>query len=197
MSLVSRAIGIITQPKNTWYEIKGEQATVGSLYTSYAMILALIGPVATFIGLSLIGRSAGIFGTIRIPIGTGIVHLIVGYALALVGVYVSAMVINLLAPQFSSRQDLISAMKLVVYSMTPGWIGAVLTIIPALGILGILFALYGLYILYLGLPIMMETPSDKVVVYLIVSIVVIIVVTVIIGLITGLILGGAMVATRM
>ena len=43
----------------------------------------------------------------------------------------------------------------------------ILDIIPFLGILTIVGILYGLYILYLGLPILLGTPKDKVVTYVV------------------------------
>jgi hypothetical protein len=76
---------------------------------------------------------------------------------------------------------MVHALKLVVYSMTPVWVAGVLNLIPALAPLGIIAALYSVYIFYLGLPVMMETPADKVVPYMAVSALVIIVVSVILG----------------
>ena len=77
-------------------------------------------------------------------------------------------------------------MKLAVFSMTPGWIAGVLYIIPMLGILVILANLYGIYVLYLGFNTpLMETPKDKVIIYLIVSIVVIVVLMIVVGVILG------------
>ena len=100
--------------------------------------------------------------------------------------YVFGIVINALAPSFGSKQDLPSAMKLAVFSMTPGWIAGVLYIIPMLGVLVILASLYGIYVLYLGFNTpLMETPKDKVIIYLVVSIVVVTVLMIVVSVILG------------
>jgi len=52
-------------------------------------------------------------------------------------------------------------MQLVVYAMTPVWIGGLLVLYPPIGIIGLFFGLYGLYILYLGFPDMMKTSQEK------------------------------------
>jgi hypothetical protein len=79
-----------------------------------------------------------------------------------------------------------NAMKLAVYSMTPGWLAGVLYIIPYLGIVAILGGLYGLYLMYLGFETpMMETPKDKALGYMLISIIVVIVLFVVFGLIQG------------
>jgi peptidoglycan biosynthesis protein MviN/MurJ (putative lipid II flippase) len=112
--------------------------------------------------------------------------MIVSYILSLVSVYVLGIVINALAPTFSSKQDINNAMKLAVFSMTASWVGGIFNIIPVLGILAMLAGLYGLYILYLGFnnPLM-ETPKDKVIGYFAVSLVIAIVLIVVISLILG------------
>jgi len=194
MDLVSRVKAIILKPKEEWVKIKAETATVSELFTSYAMILAGIPAVAQFIGYSLIGRRYPFVGLIRMGIGTSLLRAVISYVFSLVTVYILALVINALAPTFSSAQNQISALKLAVFSMTPGWIAGILYLIPYLEWLAVIASLYGLYVLYLGFATpMMDTPKEKVMGYLVVSIVVVIVLSVVVALILGAIfaVGGA------
>ena len=62
-------------------------------------------------------------------------------------------------------------------------------IIPPLSPITMLVSLYGLYLLYLGLPILMETPKDKAMGYVIVTIVVSIVVSFVAGTVSGALFG--------
>ncbi|MDR2710395.1 MAG: hypothetical protein LBB65_03515 [Burkholderiales bacterium] len=50
MNIVSRIKNILSSPRKEWEVIDAKQATVGSLYTKYAMLLALIPAIAEFIG---------------------------------------------------------------------------------------------------------------------------------------------------
>jgi hypothetical protein len=100
---------------------------------------------------------------------------------ALVAVYIGAMVVQKLAPQFRSRGDLVQSMKLVVFAYTPVWLAGVLNIFPPLSALAIVAALYAIYLFYLGLPIVMGTPQESVIPYMAVSAIVIIVITVVLG----------------
>ena len=146
--------------------------------------LALIPTIAHVIGLGLIGR--GVMTSFTWGLATGLVQFI----LAFVGVYLTAFVVDLLAPNFGSQKNLGRAVQLVAYSYTPAWVAGVFNIIPFLGWLAMLASLYGLYLLYLGLPPIMKTPEDKVVVYLIVTIVVLIVIYAIVGaILTAIFLG--------
>jgi hypothetical protein len=186
MDIVPRVQAILLKPKEEWVRIKAEPSTVAGLFTSYAMILAAIPAGAQFLGNILVGRRLPVVGLYRWSIGRALGNAIVSYIFALATVYLFALIINELAPNFGSAKNMTSALKLSVYSMTPGWVAGILYIIPGLWILGILAGLYGLYILYLGFDTpMMETPKDKVMSYMGVSIVVVIVLYVVFSLILG------------
>jgi hypothetical protein len=186
MDLIARIQGIIIKPKDEWTKIKSESLSIGQLFTSYAAILAAIPAVCQFIGMALIGRRIPFIGWYRYDIGTAILYAILSYIFSLVTVYVFGIIINALAPTFSSKSDATNSMKLAVFSMTPYWVAGVLYLIPYLGILVFIAGLYSLYLLYVGFALpMMDTPKEKVAGYLIVSIVVMIVLTVVVAVVLG------------
>lgn len=184
MSLVERAKNILMTPKTEWEVIKNESSTVADLFTKYAMILALIPVIATFIGQSLIGVNLGFLGSYKIPVTNGLIYAVVYYILSLAGIYVVALIIDALAPSFGSTKNMIASLKVAVYSYTAAWIAGIFSIIPVLGILGIL-GLYSLYLMYLGLKIVKDTPQDKLAGYLIVVIIIAVVVYFVIGMIVA------------
>jgi hypothetical protein len=173
MDLKARVQGILLKPKEEWEKIKEETYPVPQLFTSYVMILAAVPAVAQFLGNWLIGQRIPFYGTFRYGFGSGLLRAIMFYGMTLASVYVIGLIINALAGSFASRKDQLSAMKLAVFSQTPGWIAGALYIIPPLGLLVPLLSLYGIYLMYLGLGAgIMETPKDKVATYLVVIIVV-------------------------
>jgi hypothetical protein len=101
-------------------------------------------------------------------------------------------IIDALAPTFGASKNFPQALKVAVYSYTPGWVAGILAILPLLGLLAIIGALYGIYLLYLGLPRLMKNPEDKTVPYTVVTIVGAIVVWVVIAMIGGAIATPAM-----
>jgi hypothetical protein len=180
MNITERIKGILFRPKEEWQTIAGETTPIAALYKNYIIVLAAIGPVASFIGMSLVGVSLPVGGSYRVSITTGIASAVVQYGLTLVGVYVLALIIDALAPTFSGEKNLDQAFKLATYSYTPGWLVGVFALIPALGILGIL-GLYGLYLLYVGLPVLMKSPKEKSVGYTVAVIIASIVIFIVIG----------------
>jgi hypothetical protein len=165
MNLVQRVTNILLTPKTEWPVIDREPGETGYLFTNYVAIVAAIPAVCSFIGSSIIGAAG-----YRTGFFIGLIGAIIGYLLAFVGVYVVALIINVLAPSFGGRKDFASALKLVVYSSTAAWLAGIFSLIPALAILSIL-GLYSLYLLYLGIPVLMKSPPEKSLVYAIVAIV--------------------------
>jgi hypothetical protein len=166
MNLIDRVKNILLSPASEWGKIKDETYTVSDLFLRYAMILAAIPAVAALIGFSVIGFSYGL-STIRMPIGSGVTYCIVNYVLSLVGVYLVAIIIDLLSPYFGAGKDMDTALKIAVFSMTPVWVAGIFYIIPFLSIIGILAGFYGLYILYLGIKQLKDAPADKEMLYFI------------------------------
>jgi hypothetical protein len=102
----------------------------------------------------------------------------------MIGVYILALILNWLAPQFGSVADINQAHKLAVYSATAGALAGIFYIYPPLGIFGLL-GIYSLVLLYLGMPILMKTPNDKRVGYFVCTIIAAIVLGIVFGVVMG------------
>jgi len=159
--LIARVKNILVTPKTEWPVIAAEPASSASIYLNYAMILAAIGPVATFVGMTIFGMSLPLVGTIKVPLTTGILQMIIGYVLSLGMLYVMALLIDALAPSFGGEKNFVQALKTVAYGYTAAWILAVLNIVPLLGMLALIGSIYSIYLIYVGLPSTMKCPPEK------------------------------------
>ena len=176
---VERIKRLLTAPAQEWPRIDAEPMTIRDIYTGWVVPLAAIGPVAGLIGSLVFGYSfLGI--TYRPPIGAAVGTAVVGYVMALIGVYVLSLIINALAPSFDGTKNAVSAFKVAAFTGTAGWLCGIFQIIPSLGWLAIL-GLYGLYLLWVGLPILMKVPQAKATAYIVVTMVVSVVVFLICG----------------
>jgi Yip1 domain len=185
MNLVERVKNILLMPAKEWEVIDTEPTTVAGLYTGYIMPLAAIGPIAQLIGYSVFGFRTPFGGSVyRIPIGSALTGAVVSYVLALVGVYLLALIIDALAPTFGGTKSQIQALKVAAYSSTAAWVAGIFALVPGLRMLGIL-GLYSIYLLYLGLPILMKAPKDKAVGYTVVVIIAAIVLFFVVGAVAG------------
>jgi len=165
MNLVDRTKNILLSPEQEWQVIDEEVTSVGGLYIGYIVPLAAIGPVASSIGMAVFGISVSGVGAFRVPIGAALRQGIAQYVMALVGVFVLALIIDKLAPYFRVEENRYQALKVAAYSSTPVWVMGIVGLIPALSILRLLGLFYSLYLLYLGLPTLMRVPQHKVMGY--------------------------------
>lgn len=188
--LVDRVRAILMRPREEWLVIDKEQTDIATLYRTYVIPLAAIGPIATAIGGALIGTNLPLVGAVRVPITNAIVGAIVAFALALLGAYVVAQVIDNLAPRYSGTRNLTQAFKVAAYSSTAEWVVGIFGLIPALSPLSIL-GLYSLYLLYLGLPPLMKVPQEKATAYTVAVVIVALIVFIVIGAVTGIVIGTA------
>ena len=158
---IDRIKKIILNPKEEWPVIAAETTTPKELYLKYVLILAAIPAVASFLGMTFVGISVPFLGTIKSSFLGGLSAAIVQYALSLGMVWVLALILDALAPKFGAEVNFNQSLKLVAYSMTPGYVAGVFNLIPSLGILASLAGIYGLYLLYLGMPVLKKPTPEQ------------------------------------
>ena len=189
MNLIERAKNIITTPKTEWLVIDNEIADPKTIITSYVIPLATVAAIASFIGYGLIGYD--VLGIKVSGISWGLYQGLTVLISAIISVFLSAFVIDALAPTFKSEKNFNKSIQLVAFAYTPAWVGGIASVLPSLAIIGSLFGLYGLYLLYMGLPILKKTPDEQKTPYFIVSLIVVIAVSLILAAIIGSVLMGA------
>lgn len=172
--LIERVKGMALAPAEEWRKIAGEPIELVPVFTRYVMILAAIPAIAGFLLLLFFAPF------------TAFSMAVVGYILTLVGVFVTAKIIEILAPKFGGQPDADAALKLAVFSPTVAWVAGGAIIIPLLGsIIALIGGFYALYTLYLGVPIIMRVPQEKALTFTLAVIGVAIVVNIAVRILTG------------
>lgn len=170
--LFQKVMFVLTKPKEAFLKFKSDGEAGSKVFKSYALPLIVIAAIIGFVFQTLF-FSIG-FSLFKVSFMYGLFYsllstIFISLALQIGMVYFSSFILNALAPSFGTPKNSDMAFKTVMYSLTPSFIGLMLSHIPFLGILiSLAGACYSIYLLYLALPVMMETPADKVVVYMIV-----------------------------
>jgi len=188
-AIVDRVKNILTNPKKTLETVRSESPSTKDVII-YLAIIAIPTLIGIILGYGVVG--VGGYGyRFRFPFGWAVAWGVMQYVFSIVGVVILAYIITALAPSFSSNKDQAQALKLVAYGATPWLIAGILFIYPPLAFLVFLASIYGWYIMYLGLPVLMGTPEDKRIMYLVVTIVVHIIIMAIVSQVTGAIVRGS------
>ncbi|HEX2558711.1 Yip1 family protein [Phenylobacterium sp.] len=183
--LIQRVKDILLRPGPTWDVIDTEPASLGSIYKGYVLILAAIPPICLVLGhLIFGGLNFGVI-SVRFSFTAILFEAVSTYLLSLAGVFVLALIVDLLAPQFGGQRNRVKAFKVAAYSYTAVWVAGVLLLIPMLAAVALLASLYGLYLLYLGLPRLMRSSPEKSAPYIAVSILAAVVIAIIMASISS------------
>lgn len=161
MDVVERAKAMILSPAGAWRAIEPEPGGAGDLYVPYVAVLAAIPPVCEVLRRSLIGWGPRLHHLHHHGFLAGLFGGVARYLATFVALFLMALVIDGLAPNFLGRQDRGAALKLAVYSMTPVWLAGVFVLVPGLGFLRLLAVAYSVYLFWLGLPVLMRSPPDR------------------------------------
>lgn len=184
--VIARAKAILLSPKTEWPVIAERTEGISDIYRNYLIVIAAVPAVMQFLRMSVLGIRIPFGGTWREGIVDGLVHMALQYGLALAFVYVLAVIIDSLAPNFGGQRNKIQAFKTVAYASTAGAVASVGFLLPIIGgLIPIAGAIYTLYLIYMALPITMKVPQDKSLPYL----GLIIAAGVAIGIVASLVLG--------
>ncbi len=161
--LLARIRNIVADPRSEWPLIATEPGDPMRLFVGYVAVLAAIPAVSGFIGSSLVGVSVSA-GRLHDPLMMGLVRAVMSYLFSFVIVYLTALVITVMAPLFQTERNFTNALKVAVYSFTPVWLIGVVLMVPGLRFLSIL-GLYAIRLIWTGLPPLMGTPRTKILPY--------------------------------
>lgn len=153
--ILSRAYGLLRDPKKEWEQIKAEQTTIPNILIGYVAPLAAIPPICDLIGSALFNR------LLTIEPGEALIRAVVTWVVSIGLVYFLGVLVNVLADTFDADRDELNAQKIAAYSLTPSFLSGVFSLWPPLWWVS-LFALAAMvYIMQRGLPSLMKAPEDR------------------------------------
>ncbi|MCK9628686.1 MAG: YIP1 family protein [Bacteroidales bacterium] len=168
--IFQRAKNIILNPKSEWLVIDNESNSHSHVLSNYLLWLALIPAISVMIGWSS-------------DINFGIKMAIKNFVTIIGGSYLTAWVINELAPRYKGVKNFNKAFELVAYCYTAMCVAGIFYLLNILGSLAFLAGLYSIYTLYVGLQPMMKAPEETNGLYFIVSLVCMIGMSIVLGII--------------
>ncbi len=171
----NRARNLIVSPKTEWTVIQSETQGKEAVVKSYAIPLILIMALCSILGSIIMVSN----------FGYAIIKALGIFGFTYAGMYVSAIIINELTTSFNSKKDIDTTFRLVVYSFTGYFIiMAIVLLLPPLSMLSV-FGLFSVYLFWEGSTILLGTPEDNKVGFVVVSALVIAGVYAILYLILG------------
>lgn len=168
--LLRHVFGLFTHPDSEWAEIRREHEKPARLYIAYVLALAAIGPVCAYISTAHFGWRIGEGQLIKLAATSALQLSVLTYIAMLVGVFALGYAVNWMARTYGAREepDAANGIALAAYSCTPLFLAGFALLYPVPWFNALVFlaaAVYGAYLMYDGLPIVMDIPRERAIMY--------------------------------
>jgi len=162
--MLSYLPGLLLSPKSTWQAISDDSISVGEAFSQYVVILALIPPIAGFVGTTQVGWQLGFGDPVKLTTGSALVIAVLFYFALLVAIGLVGKAIHWMANTYGAEPTLADCVVLAAGTATPLLLVGVLLFYPVLLLIflvGLLALAMAVHLLYAGVPIMMKIPEDR------------------------------------
>ena len=126
--------GILTEPRVAWAKIREEDRSVFETYVGTIIPLALISPVAGYIGTTQFGWQIGASQPVTLTAGSAAQISIAYFGAILVSVFVIAMLIRWMSETYGDQKSLARCVALAAYTAVPLYLIGFFQIYPVLWI---------------------------------------------------------------
>ncbi|MEX2489602.1 MAG: Yip1 family protein [Pseudomonadales bacterium] len=161
---MNHVIGILFYPERQWERIRDRNETALGLYLRYLIFMALLPPVAWYVGATEVGWSVG-GRVIKLTPESALQIVILFYIAILAGIGALGYMVHWMSETYEAKDSTFSkGVGIAAYTCTPLLICGAVGFYPILWLdilLGVLAASYAVYLLYVGVPIVMEMPRER------------------------------------
>ncbi|ARU55101.1 MAG: YIP1 family protein [Pseudomonadales bacterium] len=161
---IGHVLGLLTHPDLEWESIRRDGESVGRLYASHVLALALIPAAAGYYGATQVGWSIAGGDVVKLTSSSAIQLCTLFYCAMIVGLYIIGKFIDFFAATFDVDDTQPKGFILAAYTATPLFVMGIIAVYPVLWVnmlAGIIAVAYSVYLLYEGLPILMKIPAEK------------------------------------
>ena len=152
--ILSRAYGLMREPKKEWEQIRAEETTIAHILIGYVAPLAAIPIVCDLIGQSVFNNA------LQVDFGQALIRAVITWLISIGIVFFLGIVVNVAAESFEAEKNDLAAQKIAAYAYTPAFLSGVFLLWPPLGWLPMLALAWGVFIMYRGLPVLMRAPQE-------------------------------------
>jgi len=161
---MNHLVGILVNPRQEWVAIRADNGTVKGHFVRYLLWAAMLAPVAWYVGSTQMGWQLG-DRTIRLTEESAMQIMVLFYLAILVATTFLGYMIHWMSETYEATDSTIGkGVSIAGYTLTPLFICGLSGFYPVLWLdmlLGCAAAGYTVYLLYIGVPIVMQMPSER------------------------------------
>ena len=161
---ISLIMRLLRHPSAGWEAVRAEALSVRDCYARYVVPLALIAPVASFIGTSMVGWRVGGGDVVRLTTDSALRISVLTFFAMLAVVYILARTIHWMARTYDSDRSLPECFCLAAFTAVPLFLVGITMLYPMpwfVYFLGLPALGYSVALLYTGVPVMMGVNKEQ------------------------------------
>jgi len=151
-------------PRKQWQTIAALDDEKIKRLLPYPIIMALLPPLALYIGMTKVGWTVVGDDVVRITEASAIPLIVLSYIALLGAVVCIGLMISWMSQTYQSVSFPIKGVVLMGYACTPFFLAGAFAAYPIWWLdimLGTAGAIYTIYLIYMAIPIMMHVPWDR------------------------------------
>jgi len=164
-----RIRNILLFPRWEWKTINLEKRTLKETFISYALPLILLGAVSKFLGSFLYVRNVLDIDAYRFSLP--LIHAGYFIFLQVLTIMITTVFVYGLSGSFLSVKDYSKSGKVVIYSYTPVYLLFIIANLHSSLDFIMLPGFYSIVLLWTGLPVLLQTPTNKLPAYVIILVI--------------------------
>ncbi|WP_281648443.1 Yip1 family protein [Parendozoicomonas sp. Alg238-R29] len=161
--------GLFMHPDQEWRSIRDEKPTILKFIISYLLLMAAIPAVSGYLGTTITGwRLPGGTEAVRLTESSAAIMSVFAYFATIAAILVISGFTHWMARTFGSTPTLGQCIAFTTYTATPLLIGGLSGLIPSLWtamIIGTVVICWSAYLLYTGIPVFMDIPFERGVIF--------------------------------
>ncbi|MCL6271479.1 YIP1 family protein [Sansalvadorimonas sp. 2012CJ34-2] len=161
--------GLFMHPDKEWRSIKDEQHSVIKIILTYLIFMAAIPAICGFFGTTATGwQLPGSSDTVYLTSESAITMSTLAYLAMLASIFFIAGFVHWMARTFGSSPSFAQCLAFTAYTASPLFIAGLIGLFPSLWtamLVGITAISWASYLLYTGLPVFMDIPFERGVIF--------------------------------
>lgn len=156
--------GLFARPETEWVRIREGHYSIGRIYLTHTLWLALIPPIGGFIGTTQVGWHIGVGDPIKLAVESALNIAILYYIALLIVAFSVGWMIHWMSRTYGAEQPLSQCIALASFTATPLFLSGIMALNPMLWlnlVIGIPVLGYTVYLFYTGVPIVMAIPPER------------------------------------
>ncbi|MCB1643856.1 MAG: DUF1282 family protein [Pseudomonadales bacterium] len=161
---MNHLFGILFSPTDEWEKVRQDSSSVAGHYLKFLLWAGLAAPVAWYYGSTTIGWQLG-DRVIRLTSDSAAQIMVLFYLAILVCTAFLGYMIHWMSETYEAKNSTLGkGVSIAGYTLAPLFVCGLIGFYPILWLdilLGCVAAAYTVYLLYVGVPIVMEIPSER------------------------------------